>query len=173
MSELRTNRIIPRDGLTSGTFNGGGIIQIKQTFVDDAVSTTTSGSFVDISGMSVSITPTRSDSKIFVMITLGSVSSNAGTSVGFRLLRGSTLIGNSSSTSLQSGFANIYAGEHSQDRYLMSVAFNFLDSPATTSATTYKLQWRNSSQTTYINRYEGNSTNYNGSSTITAMEVSG
>ena len=30
MSELRTNRIIPRDGLTSGTFNGGGIIQVKQ-----------------------------------------------------------------------------------------------------------------------------------------------
>ena len=29
MSELRTNRIVPRDGLTSGTF--GGIIQVVQT----------------------------------------------------------------------------------------------------------------------------------------------
>ena len=171
MSELRTNRIVPRDGLPSGS--SGGIIQVKQTFLDTAVSTSTSGSFVDIAGMSVSITPTRSDSKIFVMITLGSVSSQAGTSVGFRLLRGSTLIGNSSSTDLQSGFTNIYAGQESDDRHLMSVAFNFLDSPATTSATTYKLQWRNSSQTSYINRYEGSSTQYNGSSTITAMEVSG
>ena len=171
MSELRTNRIIPRDGLVSGA--SGGIIQVKQTFLDPAVSTSTSGSFVDISGMSVSITPTRSDSKIFVMITLGSVSSEAGVSVGFRLLRGSTLIGNSSSTDLQSGFTNIYAGENSQDKSLMSVAFNFLDSPATTSATTYKLQWRNSSSNSYINRYTGSSTNYNGSSTITVMEISG
>ena len=29
MSELRTNRIVPRDGLASGTF--GGIIQVVQT----------------------------------------------------------------------------------------------------------------------------------------------
>ena len=171
MSELRTNRIVPRDGLPSGS--SGGIIQIKQTFLNTAVSTSTSGSFVDITGMSVSITPTRSDSKIFVMITLGSVSSQAGTSVGFRLLRDSTLIGNSSSTAVQSGFTNIYSGQESDDRHLLSVAFNFLDSPATTSSTTYKLQWRNSSQTSYINRYEGQATDYSGSSTITAMEVSG
>ena len=154
------------------TGGGGGIVQIKQTLLNTAVSTSTSGSFVDISGMSVSITPKFNTSKIFVMVTLGSVSSNAGTSVGFRLLRGSTLIGNSTSTAVQSGFTNIYGGQNSQDEYLMSVAFNFLDSPATTSSTTYKLQWRNSSQTSYINRYSGQATDYNGSSTITAMEVS-
>ena len=38
MSELRTNRIVPRDGLTSGTFNGGGIIQVKQTVKTDPFS---------------------------------------------------------------------------------------------------------------------------------------
>ena len=37
MSELRTNRIIPRDGLTSGTGIGGGIIQIKQTILKKLV----------------------------------------------------------------------------------------------------------------------------------------
>ena len=169
-SQLRVDKIVPVDGAPTG--GGGGIIQIKQTFLDTAVSTSTSGSFVDITGMSVSITPKFNTSKIFVMITLGSVSSQAGTSVGFRLLRGSTLIGNSSSTAVQSGFTNIYSGENNTDRHLLSVAFNFLDSPATTSSTTYKLQWRNSSQTSYINRYEGDATQYNGSSTITAMEVS-
>ena len=35
MSELRTNRIVPRDGLVSGTGVGGGIIQIKQTIKKD------------------------------------------------------------------------------------------------------------------------------------------
>ena len=171
MSELRTNRIVPRDGLPSGM--SGGIIQMKQTFLDTGVSTTTSGSFTDIAGMSVSITPTRSDSKIFIMITLGSVSSGAGISCGFRLLRDSTLIGNAASTSLQAGFTNVYAGSAGTDTYLQSVAFNFLDSPATTSAMTYKLQWRNSSGTTYINKFYDGGTNYGGSSTITAMEVSG
>ena len=170
MSQLKVDSIIPTTGAPTG--GGGGIIQIKQTFLDTATSTSTSGSFVDISGMSVSITPKFNTSKIFVMVTLGSVSSEAGVSTGFRLLRDSTLIGNSSSTDLQSGFTNTYAGEHTQDRSLLSVAFNFLDSPATTSATTYKLQWRNSSGNTYINRYEGSATNYNGSSTITVMEVS-
>ena len=169
-SQLRVDKIVPVDGAPSD--GGGGIIQIKQTFLNTATSTTTSGSFTDISGMSVSITPKFNTSKIFVMVTLGSVSSDGGISVGFRLLRGSTLIGNASDTTLQSGFTNLYVGAHTDDKYIQSVPFNFLDSPATTSATTYKLQWRNSSGTTYINRYYGSSDSYNGSSTITAMEVS-
>ena len=166
-SQLRVDKIVPVDGVPTG--GGGGIIQIKQTFLNTATSTTTSGSFTDISGMSVSITPKFNTSKIFVMITLGSISSAAGISVGFRLLRDSTAVGNAADTALQSGFTNIYDGG---DASLFSVSHNFLDSPSTTSAITYKLQWRNSSGTTYLNRYSGSSDSYNGSSTITAMEVS-
>ena len=46
MSELRTNRIIPRDGLTSGTGVGGGVIQVKSTTKTDTF-VTTSTSFVE------------------------------------------------------------------------------------------------------------------------------
>ena len=166
-SQLRVDKIVPVDGAPTG--GGGGIIQIKQTFLNTATSTSTSGSFTDISGMSVSITPKFNTSKIFVMITLGSISSAAGISVGFRLLRDSTAVGNAADTTLQSGFTNIYDGG---DSNLFSASHNFLDSPSTTSAITYKLQWRNSSGTTYLNRYSGSSDSYNGSSTITAMEVS-
>ena len=166
-SQLRVDKIVPVDGAPTG--GGGGIIQIKQTFLNTATSTTTSGSFTDISGMSVSITPKFNTSKIFVMITLGSISSAAGISVGFRLLRDSTAVGNAADTTLQSGFTNIYEGGNGS---LFSASHNFLDSPATTSAITYKLQWRNSSGTTYLNRYSGSSDSYNGSSTITVMEVS-
>ena len=63
MSELRTNRIVPRDGLPSGS--SGGIIQIRSTTKTDPF-TTASTSFTDVTGLSVSITPTRADSKIFV-----------------------------------------------------------------------------------------------------------
>ena len=65
MSELRTNRIVPGDGLVSGTFNGGGIIQVKQTLKTDSFHTT-SQTYTDITGMNISITPTRSDSKILL-----------------------------------------------------------------------------------------------------------
>ena len=63
MSELRTNRIVPRDGLVSGA--SGGVIQVKSTTKTDTF-TTNSTSFTDITGLSVSITPTISDSKILV-----------------------------------------------------------------------------------------------------------
>ena len=67
MLELRSNRIVPRDGLISGTGIGGGIIQVKSVTKTDTF-TTKSTSFTDITGLSVSITPTRSDSKILVMM---------------------------------------------------------------------------------------------------------
>ena len=93
MSELRTNRIIPRDGLASGY--SGGIIQIKQTVVSVHTFNTTSTSKVDITGMSVAITPTRSDSKILVSSHL----TYGGNNFNFYcdLLRDSTVLGAPSS----------------------------------------------------------------------------
>lgn len=157
--------------LTTTNPKAGNIIQVVSTTKTTSTSTTTSGSFTDISGMSVSITPSFTSSKILILISLGSISSDAGVSVGFRLLRGSTAVGNATNTTLQSGFTNIYGGEASTDKHIMSASHNFLDSPSTTSSTTYKLQWRNSSGTSYLNRYNGSSDSYNGSSTITVMEV--
>ena len=165
MSQLKVNSIIPVAGVPTG--GGGGIIQVKQAYKNDTASSTTSGSFTDISGLSVAITPTSSSSKILVFVALGSISHNL-QSVGFRLLRDSTQIGGASSTALQSGFTNVFADEE----YIMSASHCFLDSPATTSATTYKLQWRNAAGTVYLGRYFDDATQYNGSSTITAMEVS-
>ena len=51
MSELRTNRIVPRDGLTSGTNNGGGIIQVRNIMYTDVFSSNHSNSgYVDVTG---------------------------------------------------------------------------------------------------------------------------
>ena len=63
MSELRTNRIVPRDGLPSGS--SGGIIQIKSTHIT-AGFTTQSETYTDITGHNITITPTRADSKILI-----------------------------------------------------------------------------------------------------------
>ena len=180
MSELRTNRIVPRDGLTSGTFNGGGIIQVKQAVQSQPV-TASGASFhdsggnnfsamADISGLSVAITPTRSDSKILVSYHLYIGGNNTVTYI--RLLR------NSTGLAIPSGVTNGSTGVNftttSSNGFMSTNSFQFLDSPSTTSSVTYKLQWAgNSSYTLYLNRYPGSSDNYIGSSSITVMEVSG
>ena len=64
MSELRTNRIVPRDGVPSGSF-GGGIVQVRFAQLSSQLLLTSNG---DI--LSGTITPVRSDSKILVDIRL-------------------------------------------------------------------------------------------------------
>ena len=66
MSELRTNRIVPRDGLPSGS--SGGIIQVVSvTKTDVYYESVSEGSFSSIvTGLTPTITPTRSDSKILI-----------------------------------------------------------------------------------------------------------
>ena len=174
MSELRTNRIIPRDGLTSGTGIAGGIIQIKQTIKKDQFTTTSvvsSGGYVDITGLSVAITPTRSDSKVLVKAVI--YNSNANAVNFFRLLRGSTFIEQPSGTSSSGAVYNAHAfAYYNADNWQDSTTIEILDSPATTSATTYKIQCAVTGGTCTINKFHGTS-NYYGISTITAMEVSG
>jgi len=64
MSELRTNRIVPRDGVPSGSF-GGGIVQVRFAQLSSQLLLTSNG---DI--LSGTITPLRSDSNILVDIRL-------------------------------------------------------------------------------------------------------
>ena len=89
MSELRTNRIVPRDGLTSGTNNGGGIIQVRNIMYTDIFSSnhSTSG-YVDVTGFNLNITPTRSDSKILVSAEVaGGLNDNNGFNFRYRVQR--------------------------------------------------------------------------------------
>ena len=77
MSELRTNRIVPRDGLPAGS--AGGIIQVVSVAKRDIFSTTngvTGSGYAPVTGLAATITPTRSDSKILVQVSLGSLSNN-------------------------------------------------------------------------------------------------
>ena len=174
MSELRTNRIIPRDGLPSGS--AGGIIQVKQTVKTDTFSTS-STSATDVTGLSVSITPTRSDSKILVMYDVKASCENI--QMSFFLVRGSTkiYIGNAdgnriAATSVVGGIPD----PSESHRYPQQMTATFLDSPSTTSSTTYKVQCQVNSGTGYVNR-SGNDSNdaYRARvpSSITVMEISG
>ena len=65
MSELRTNRIVPRDGLPSGS--SGGIIQVKNLEFETIFSSSHTGSnLVDVTGFNLDITPSRNLSLIHI-----------------------------------------------------------------------------------------------------------
>ena len=136
MSQLKVDSIVPRGGLLSGA--SGGIIQVVQTFKTDHF-TTTSTSFVDMTGMAVTITPQSSSSKIMVDVCINSGTSTS--NAGVRLLRGSTPI--AISTALTGSSNNVDATFNVSSKNRISTTTSgvkFLDTPATTNATTYKLQ---------------------------------
>lgn len=129
----------------------GTILQVVQSVKTDVFSTT-STAYVDVAGLSVNITPKFSTSKILVS---GNISLGAGTvdrySVFGKLLRNSTdiYIADASGSRDRGTFSYQLGGFEGP----MSQHFMFLDSPNTTSTTTYKVQIRaESPQTAYINR---------------------
>ena len=170
MSELRTNRIVPRDGLASGM--SGGIIQVKQSVLTSAAyQNINAGANYDWSNLTCTITPTRSDSKILVQVNIGCHGSTGNAASVFRIYRGSTNITVSAAdTDNRHGATTFY--NNNQTGIGVPASFSVLDSPATTSATTYKVTGFTNAGTLYVNRLPGDP-NWNTISTITAMEVSG
>ena len=173
MSELRTNRIVPRDGLPSGS--AGGIIQVKSTHITASFQTQ-SETYTDITGHSVTITPTRADSKILIdyRVSWMHTSSN-GASATLRLLRNGTNIGVPVATDDRMGILTLSTDSNGN---MSNSSINYLDSPATTSALTYKIQIHldsaggSGSHIFGINHWPPND-NYRGTSSITVYEISG
>jgi hypothetical protein len=157
--------------LASGV--GGKILQVVSTTKTDKFTQSTADVWADITGLSVSITPSATNSKVLINY---NTSGSADELFFIKLVRGSTDISigddesNNKTRVTQGGIKNV----QNADKVAL-FSGNYLDSPSTTSATTYKLQIRvYSTQPVVIN---GTKTNGNyaytglGTSTITAMEV--
>jgi len=148
---------------------GGKVLQVLQTVVTNRQSGSTS-TFTDVSGLSVSITPSATSSKILVMTSLTANSPNQ--YMFARIMRDTTAIciADVSNSNTRASFGNFFVEQHNWQTYSQT----FLDSPATTSATTYKIQTFSDSGTWYIN-YGGSTdtdaSRGNGVSTITVMEI--
>ena len=161
-SELRVDRIIPTTGIPTG--GGGGIIQVKmtQTINSGSQFSTGSGTYVDITGMNCSITPTASTSKILVTlnpIVLMNNGSGSTQRCAVKLLRDSTSLLD------QNDFCSHQVGNAEADYLGVAGYFQYLDSPSSTSALTYKVQ---------IKQHAGGGTTYvQQSSNIMLQEVSG
>jgi len=160
------------DGSDSGS---GRVVQVV-TQTKGGVSSTSSQSFVDIAGLSVSITPKSSSNKILVLYNVAhNCSSGAHSSI--RLLRGSTLISAGDSYGNQTRCIGHTQGGGNSHYRVSTVGGQFLDSPNTTSSTTYKFQMANpwsSSYSTNINMVQPNENaayNPRTMSVITLMEI--
>jgi hypothetical protein len=150
-----------------GTATGfGKVLQVVSTTKTDSFSTT-SATLVDITGLSATITPTNTSSKIMVLSSF--IGSNASDSAdAFQLVRDSTNIGVSTDGAVANQTSVCGSGATSN---IYSASIMFLDNPSTTSSTTYKVQARRTSGTLYIGRNV--SGNYGGIATITVMEIEG
>jgi hypothetical protein len=151
-----------------------GIIQVvsaAKTSTFTAATTT----YTDITDLSVSITPTSTANKIFVLAMITGSNDVTVSVATLRLVRDSTAIaiGDTAGSRIV-GTAPLTGGQDAAQNNTQMIAF--LDSPATTSATTYKIQGRSnaSADTFFINRSDtdSDSTVYNRTvSTITVFEV--
>ena len=159
MSELRTNRIVPRDGLASGAY--GGIIQVKYASNTDSQSSTSS-TMADVSGASVAITPTRADSAILIMLTFnGNNAASGGGRLMYRIIR---TVGGSDTTLFTVDEALVDYG--ASNIHVQGIGNNFIDTPSTTSAVTYKLQFATHNGTQV-------QINNNGRTDLIVMEIAG
>ena len=149
----------------------GMVQQVVSTTKTDAF-TTTSTSFTDLTGMSVSITPSSTSNKILITgMVVGSHSSSVFSL--YNLVRGSTNIMQSTGgSSLNCSFFHDNESFGDFDRGLTYMPINFLDSPSSTSSTTYKLQIRTNSGTVFVNR-RGLNDAIIAVSTLTVMEIAG
>jgi hypothetical protein len=121
---------------------GGKVLQVVAATY--ATQTTSSSSTYADTGLTATITPTSATSQILVLLTQNGVRKDNNNDVGIRLFRGASNIAQVSASAADTN--SVTRNE------VGTVAISYLDSPATTSATTYKTQFATSgnSGTIYV-----------------------
>ena len=170
----RTFNLPDATGTVDRLERAGNVLQVVSTTKTDTFSSSSS-SWTDITGLSVSITPSSTSSKVLVMYSIVT-SVNTSQFPILRLVRGSTAIASGDSyASSELGTTSAWSGGGVNYTHVQST--QYLDSPSTTSATTYKAQIiATASQAHYINRNLRDDGNYyepRTVSSITVMEIAG
>ena len=143
----------------------GSVLQVVSTTVVARTFSTTSGSYVDVTGMTAPITLSSTTNKVLVMVSVEFGLSAVGVIGYFRAARDGTGIGGGNDGSIVERCL--------QTDGPIGGSFQFLDSPASVAALSYTLQAKVSgSNVLYLNR-RGATDLFNGISTITLMEIAG
>ena len=167
-SDGSANQVLKTDGsgnLSFGADQVGKIHQVVNVLKTDTFTTTntnyTSAPYrVAVTGLTTSITPSSASNKILVTVMLGLTNSNSGYYAYAYLYRGTTLLGATTAVSAGGGMG------------IQTKCIQRLDTPNTTSSTTYSIRLAAEGQTAKINEGAGGtSDNRVDDATITLMEV--
>jgi hypothetical protein len=146
---------------------------VVSTTKTDTFTTASTNTYVDVTGLSVSITPSNTSNKVLIIVSINQAAS-AGEPTGFQIVRDSTAIG--IGTASGSRFVASAADAAVDGNRVALLSMNYLDSPSTTSSTTYKIQVRGYNYGVSVNRTP-NDTDSSISprtvSSITVMEIKG
>ena len=137
------NADINASAAIAGTkLSGAGKVLQVVTATDSSSLSSSSATYVD-TGLTASITPSSASNKILVVATMGTFGADSASSQGatIRLVRGSTELMYSSGLGAHPTITYIY---------YPGVNFAYLDSPSTTSSTTYKTQFKSDSTTGFV-----------------------
>jgi len=152
--------VVKQDGTAVA---GGKILQVVNATYGTLASSSSS-TFAD-TGLTATITPSSATSKILAIVNMSGCGKNTnGTSLALKLVRGATTILNFEDSGGSDGGSalNAHGGE----------GCNFLDSPATISATTYKVQFASTANNAIVYAQRWDVTSGNSNSSITLMEIS-
>ena len=171
--------VLTSAGVPASAMPAGSVLQVVSATKSDTQSTSLQA-WRDVTGLSVSITPSSASNKIMVIVNVQGSGSNRYTAI--RVVRNSTVVGvgdtAGSRTSVLSGFGLDPDAGTGYVYTLYNAHGSFLDTPSSTSAQTYKVEFGsvNSAVTTYINRTSEDadaSYTLRGISSITVMEIAG
>lgn len=142
-----------------GDVSGGKILQVVQSVKSDTASWSANATTRVATGLSASITPSSTSSKILIqyLVNIGSPGSAVGSQWFLHLFRDSTEINVGDASSSRKRAHNVWGGSYAsnqQDYMSHSMSGMFLDSPNTTSSTSYSIRHTDAtaSGTYYINR---------------------
>ena len=173
------------DGLATSGLPTGSVLQVLQGVKTDTFVSSGTVDDQDVTGLTVSITPRSTSSKILVICNLGIAAENAegGATKLKRTIGGTStqlsLADTAGSRSRGSFAGSAYRGTDTPNSHLLqqrSQHLTYLDSPSTTSAVTYGVQVSSITVGTYINRSGTDNDakdTYRGVSYITVMEIQG
>ena len=161
MSQINVNTIGARTGTTvslaSGHtavgFGGGKVLQYVVA-TNAAVQSTTSTSFADITNLTADITPSATTSKVHIIFNDNFWINRSSTALG-----GTYIInkGGSDITATEQAVQLIVDGNSGNKSLYLTHHFEYIDSPSTTSSTTYKVRFKANSGTTFYSQ-NGNKT---------------
>jgi hypothetical protein len=142
----------------------GAVLQVVQTTMTGTFSTT-STTFTDLTGMSASITPSSTSSRILVIAYL------TGSQSGYNAVRVNLVRGSTNIFQPASGLGSTYSGTVTASNTVSPLTIAFVDSPSTSSLVTYKLQCATNAGTLYFGIRGDGAVTWPGS--LILMEIAG